>query len=190
MAKTKTKKAGLLLAAALGLALAIPAGAAERLDRALEEAAKCSAKTSMPPSLAAYRLLLSSKVVVKERLGPLTFYAAAVDRQSNVKLWQISPTRIVVLEREGVDRALVGSLYSKDFPLTDAQIVGSFQGGLNRKINLAQFSSPSLVRVGLVGMSMSTEPVANDRHMLAGRLASGDRLVVCGTRADFEAFIR
>lgn len=166
------------------------ASAAERLDKTLEEAAKCSAKVGIAPSMAAYRLLLSSKVVAKERKGPLTFYLASVDRQSNLRLWGVTPTRIIVAERDGVPNALIGSLYSKDFPMSDQDIVGSFQGGLKRKITLAPFSAAGLASAGVAGAAMSTEPVANNNHLMAARLASGERLVLCGTKQDFQAFLR
>ena len=174
----------------IACAFAAPAHSAERLDRALEEAAKCSAKAPMAPSLAAYRLLLSSSVVAKERRGPLTFYLAAVDRQSNTKLWNISPTRILVAERAGYPNALIGSLYSKDFPMSDADIVGSFQGGLGRKIALSPLPAGKLSSVGLASAAISAEPVANRSHLLSARLASGERLVVCGSMEDLSAFLR
>jgi hypothetical protein len=171
-------------------ACAAQAQAAERLDKALEAAAKCSSTQPMAPALASYRLLLSSSVVVKERRGALTFYLAAVDRQSGAKLWNITPTRILVAEREGYPRALVGSMYSKDFPMSDADIVGSFQGGLGRKITLAPLPSGRLSRSGLSSAAISVEPVAKQSHLLAAKLASGERLVLCAPMADLTAFLR
>lgn len=179
-----------MAAAMLAAACGGQASAAERLDRSLEEAAKCSAKGSIAPSMAAYRLLLSSKVVAKERKGPLTFYLASVDPKSNLKLWGVMPTRIIVAERDGVPSALVGSLYSKDFPMSDQDIVGAFQGGLKRKISLVQINAASLASAGVAGAALSAEPVANDNHLMAARLASGERLILCGSKAEFQAFLR
>jgi hypothetical protein len=164
--------------------------AGDRLDPSLEAAAKCTSTVSIAPSLAAYRLLLSSKVVVKEKKGPLTFYMAGMDRLSGVRIWNMNPTRIVVVERDGLPNALVGTLYSKDFPLSDRDIVGSFQGGLKRKIDLKNFSAPQLSTAGVSSAQVSIEPVSGQQHLMAGKLATGERLLICASIKDLEAFVK
>lgn len=178
------------LVATAALALSAPGFADDRLDPALEAAAKCVPTGDIAPSLAAYRLLLSSKVVVKERRGPLTFYMAGFDPSWGSRIWNMIPSRIVVVEREGVGKALVGTLYSKDFPLSDRDIVGSFQGGLKRKIELRSFSAPQLAPSGVAAAQISAEPVSRDQHLMAGKLSSGERLLLCGTVGDLQAFVR
>lgn len=168
----------------------LAAFAADRLDPILEAAAKCAAKEPIAPSMAAYRLLLSSKVVVKERQGPMTFYIAGVDPDAQVKLWNMSPTRIIVIEREGQPNALIGSLYSSSFPMSNANIIGSFQGGLGVKIELRPLAGALLDNFGVSNGMISTKPVAKDSHIFMGILASGERLVVCGTKAELESFIK
>lgn len=179
-----------MLAATVVMAFATPGIAADRLDRTLEAAAKCTPTGDITPALAAYRLLLSSRVVVKEKKGPLTFYMAGIDQASGARIWNMSPTRMVVAERDGVDKALVGTLYSKDFPLSDRDIVGAFQGGLKRKIELTAFSAPQLSTAGVVVAQISIEPVAGRQHLMVGRLGTGERLLICGTISDLQNFVK
>ena len=156
----------------------------------MEALAKCSSTAPIAPSLAAYRLLLSSKVVARERKGPMTLYMAPFDAQAGGRLWNLTPTRVVVVERDGSAQALVGSLYSKDFPMSERDIIGSFQGGLKRRIDLRPYPRAAFGGVQIQEAQLSAEPVFGVNHMLTGRLASGERLVICASKAELDAFGR
>lgn len=178
----------------IALALALPLGAfaqsAERLDNLVEAAAKCIDKEPMAPSMAAYRLLLSSHVVVKTRSGPLTMYVSPMDAKGGAKVWNLNPTRVIAIEKSGLKTALIGSLYSADYPLDDQALVGAFQGGLRRNIKLAPFKAPLWTAAGLTSASISTEPVHQSKHLLFGHLADGDRVLICATLPELEAFTK
>lgn len=184
------KKTMMAICMATSAMIGVSSFGADRLDASLARTASCASSGPLQPSLAAYRLLLSSKVVVKERRGTLTFYMGASEPNADTKLWNLTPTRIVVVERDGNSKALVGSLYSKTFPMNDREIVASFQGGLNRKIELVPFNKSSLVSIGILSAQVSTEPVFELNHLMMAIIGSGERLVICGSKAELDAFTR
>lgn len=163
---------------------------ADRLDVNLEAAAKCSSATPVSPSLAAYRLLLSSKVVTRDRKGPVTIYAAPMAQNSAIKIWGLTPTKMVVVEREGSASALVGSLFSADFPLTNAQIVGAFQGGLKRQLDFRPLARTSMGGFPVSALEVTAEPVFQTSHLVNVKMASGERVVLCATTAQIEGLLR
>ena len=91
---------------AVGIATA-GAQTTERLDLNLEAAAKCASAVPVSPSIAAYRLLLSSKMIMRERRGSITFFAAPMAQNSSVKVWGLTPTKMVLVERDGEPAALM-----------------------------------------------------------------------------------
>lgn len=163
--------------------------AGEKLDSTLLAAAKCSPTGPLAPSLAAYRLLISAKVVVRERRGSLTTYAASMDPERVIKLGNLSPSRLIVVEKDGYPNAMVGSMYSESYPLSDADIVASFQGSLGRKIGLIPYSPPGFKSAGMATGMISEQPVFKDVYMFAGK-AGKERFILCGTKSDIEAFGR
>ena len=164
--------------------------AAEKVDSTLLAAAKCSPNSeSLSPSLAAYRLLVSAKVVVRERRGSVTTYAASMEPEQVVKLGNLTPTRLIVVEKDGYPNAMVGSMYSESYPLSDSDIVASFQGSLSRKIVLIPFLPPGFKSAGMSTGMISSQPVFKDVYMFAGK-AGKERLILCGTKSDMESFGR
>lgn len=167
----------------------VSAQAVDRLDSTLEALAKCSSSSDVAPSLAAYRLLLSSKVVVREKRGPVTIYSTPFESRSGSKIWGLLPTKIVVVEREGFDVALVGSLFSSDFPMNSAQIIDSFKGGLKRKIDMRLLARETIGGFRTSSVEVSTEPVFQSSHLVNVKLASGERVVFCARLQQIETLL-
>ena len=162
----------------------------EHLDSQLEASAKCIDKEAMIPSLAAYRLLLSSHVVVKSHAGPLTMYISPMDPRGGAKVWGLNPTRVVAVEKNGAKTALIGTLYSADYPLSDNALIGAFQGGLKRNVKLIGFSAPLWMAAGLSEASISSEPVYQNKHLFFGKIAQGERILLCATLQELEVFTK
>ena len=182
--------ASLAAAAALALGAGLPAAsrADTKADPTLESNAKCVQQAGTAPSLLAYRLLLNSTAVTRTQKGATSAYVGAVDPGSALKVWGFKPSRLVVVEREGLPSGLVGSMFSADYPLSTASLIDSFKGGLKRKIELVAFNAQGWSALGLEQAGISKEPVYQDRHLMVGQLKDGERIMMCATLADFAAF--
>lgn len=174
-----------LWAAAMG-----PALAQARMDAQVEAAARCDMEKPMPPELAAFRLLQTSRVVVREPLGSMVVYLGSLDPKATVNLYGMTPSRWAVITRSGQPDALVGALYSSEAPIDDAAIAGSYQGGVKRKVELVAFSAANLTASGVRQAYLSTGAVKGPNSLMIAILKSGDRLVVCAPVDQIRRFSR
>lgn len=175
---------------ALALCAAAPTMAQSRMDATLESAARCELEKPMTPEVAAFRLLQSAHVVSREPLGSLVVYMGALDPKTGVNLFNMNPTRWAVITRSGQPDAMVGALYSGDSPITDSSILGSYQGGLKRKIDLTAFTTPTLAKSGVQSAHVSATPTRGRNHLMLAKLKGGDRLLVCASLDQIQRFVR
>lgn len=186
MGKTMMKAAAL----AVALWASAPASAQSRMDPNLESAARCELEKPMTPEVAAFRLLQSSHVVSRETLGSLVVYLGALDSRTGVNLFNMNPTRWAVVTRSGQSDAMVGALYSGDSPIGDSSILGSYQGGLKRKIDLVAFTTPTLTSSGVQSALISSQPARGRNHLMLAKLKNGDRLLMCASLDQLQRFVR
>lgn len=187
--RTLNKASLMILTLVLSLGVTSMAQA-QSLDPQVAAGARCELAKSMPPELAAFRLLQSSKIITHETFGPLEVYMGALLPKAKVNLFGMTPTRWGIINRTGQPDAMIGVLYSADAPIANNDIVAAYQGGLKRQITLTALRGSALNAAEVTQAFVSQQPVKQTNYLLMALLKNGDRLVACAPLEQITRFVR
>lgn len=150
---------------------------------------RCEQSSEISKEVLIFKLLMSSDILIREPRGDFNIFAGTI-KSGTVSVYGLSPSRIAILSRQGSDEVLVGSLFSKDFPLKEMQILGAFQGGLKRKIDFNDWFSKGQKTLKAEKIMISSEPVSNDNFLVAGVLEGGEKFVTCAKKRIINEILR
>lgn len=156
-----------------------------RIDPKLLELTNCKNAQLMAPAEATFRVMEMSKSLTRTKSGEITVYASLPDTSAGfVKVHGIVPSRLGVIVKNQVPFAVVGTIFEREAPIKDLEILQAFAKGLGKDFVMTEISSPVLKSFpGFVGAAMSSVPVgANDTHLLMIKTDRGARSVFCAPK--------
>lgn len=156
-----------------------------KIDPKLLELTNCKSSNLMAPAEATFRVMEMSKSLTRTKVGEVTVYASLPDTSGGfMKVHGIVPSRLGVIVKNQVPFAVVGTIFEKEAPIKDLEILQAFAKGLGKDFVMTEMTSPVLKGFpGFVGAAMSNVAVGpNDSYLLMIKTDKGNRSVFCAPK--------